>query len=343
MFAATICSSVIVAGHLTGELAAARQDGLDDAPPPGLERPGAPPSRRRPGTRAAPRSVAQAARHRRQQVRVARVHGVDVLVLEGDAAGHGPVGGKRRERRGERLVPAERVQIHAPRVAQRPGSAGRPGILERPDGDLRRCSARGRAAKTAFQHRWRHVCFVRSLVAAGLFLAAASSAQAQTWTIDPAHSAAHFAVRHMMVSTVRGDLGKITGTVDVRPRQAGGRLDRGHHRRQRDRHPRTGARQAPQERRLLRRREVPDDHLQVEEDRARRGRRLQGDRRSDDARRDEGSGARRRAAAARDQGSARQPRAPARRPRRSSTGRTSASPGAGRSTAAAWWCPTRCR
>jgi len=54
-------------------------------------------------------------------------------------------------------------------------------------------------------------------VAAALFLAAAPAVQAQTWTIDAAHSAAHFAVRHMMVSTVRGDLGKITGTVNFDP------------------------------------------------------------------------------------------------------------------------------
>jgi polyisoprenoid-binding protein YceI len=55
------------------------------------------------------------------------------------------------------------------------------------------------------------------VVAAGLVLAAASSAQAQTWTIDASHSAAHFAVRHMMVSTVRGDMGKLTGTVTFDP------------------------------------------------------------------------------------------------------------------------------
>jgi polyisoprenoid-binding protein YceI len=54
-------------------------------------------------------------------------------------------------------------------------------------------------------------------VAAGLFLAAASSVQAQTWTIDSSHSAAHFAVRHMMVTTVRGDMGKISGTVTFDP------------------------------------------------------------------------------------------------------------------------------
>ena len=55
--------------------------------------------------------------------------------------------------------------------------------------------------------------FRRSLVTVAVFLGAASAAQAQTWAIDSAHSAAHFAVRHMMVSTVRGDMGKITGTV----------------------------------------------------------------------------------------------------------------------------------
>jgi polyisoprenoid-binding protein YceI len=54
-------------------------------------------------------------------------------------------------------------------------------------------------------------------VAAGLFLAAASSVQAQTWTIDSSHSAAQFAVRHMMVTTVRGDMGKITGAVSFDP------------------------------------------------------------------------------------------------------------------------------
>jgi polyisoprenoid-binding protein YceI len=54
-------------------------------------------------------------------------------------------------------------------------------------------------------------------LAASLFLAAAPDALAQAWTIDASHSAAHFAVRHMMVSTVRGDMGKITGTVTFDP------------------------------------------------------------------------------------------------------------------------------
>ena len=52
-------------------------------------------------------------------------------------------------------------------------------------------------------------------VATAVVLAVSTPAFAQpaTWNIDSAHSAASFSVRHMMVSTVRGDLGKVTGTV----------------------------------------------------------------------------------------------------------------------------------
>jgi polyisoprenoid-binding protein YceI len=35
----------------------------------------------------------------------------------------------------------------------------------------------------------------------------------QTWSIDPAHSAAQFQVRHLMISTVRGEFEKMSGTV----------------------------------------------------------------------------------------------------------------------------------
>jgi polyisoprenoid-binding protein YceI len=35
------------------------------------------------------------------------------------------------------------------------------------------------------------------------------------WKIDPAHTSAQFAVRHLMVSTVRGSLGKVTGVVNI--------------------------------------------------------------------------------------------------------------------------------
>lgn len=38
---------------------------------------------------------------------------------------------------------------------------------------------------------------------------------ASTWEIDSAHSVALFAVKHMMVSTVHGKLGKVSGTVQM--------------------------------------------------------------------------------------------------------------------------------
>jgi polyisoprenoid-binding protein YceI len=46
-------------------------------------------------------------------------------------------------------------------------------------------------------------------------LAAPAVAGASTWTIDPAHSRAQFAVRHLMVSTVRGQLGRVTGVMTL--------------------------------------------------------------------------------------------------------------------------------
>ena len=70
--------------------------------------------------------------------------------------------------------------------------------------------------------RWMWACvIVAALVAPALVgrpLAAtqgraAAPADQTEWTIDPAHSAANFAVRHMLVSTVRGKLGQVTGKV----------------------------------------------------------------------------------------------------------------------------------
>src|SRR5262245_12005223 len=40
-------------------------------------------------------------------------------------------------------------------------------------------------------------------------------ARAATWQIDPVHSAAQFSARHMMVSNVQGEFGKVTGTVNI--------------------------------------------------------------------------------------------------------------------------------
>lgn len=39
--------------------------------------------------------------------------------------------------------------------------------------------------------------------------------RASTWDIDPAHTSAQFAVRHLMVSTVRGEFGKVSGVVNL--------------------------------------------------------------------------------------------------------------------------------
>ena len=41
-----------------------------------------------------------------------------------------------------------------------------------------------------------------------------SFAQATAWQIDPAHSAAQFTVRHLMIANVKGDFIKMTGVVN---------------------------------------------------------------------------------------------------------------------------------
>lgn len=38
------------------------------------------------------------------------------------------------------------------------------------------------------------------------------------WYIDPAHTQVHFSVKHMMVSTVRGRLGRLSGRLDLDPK-----------------------------------------------------------------------------------------------------------------------------
>jgi polyisoprenoid-binding protein YceI len=45
-----------------------------------------------------------------------------------------------------------------------------------------------------------------------------SQAQEGNWRIDPLHSGAHFSVRHMMISTVRGEFTGITGSVTYDPK-----------------------------------------------------------------------------------------------------------------------------
>jgi polyisoprenoid-binding protein YceI len=57
--------------------------------------------------------------------------------------------------------------------------------------------------------------FSIALLAAVLSLPATFPANAatSTWQIDPAHTAAQFAVKHLMISTVRGEFKGVTGTV----------------------------------------------------------------------------------------------------------------------------------
>jgi polyisoprenoid-binding protein YceI len=54
-----------------------------------------------------------------------------------------------------------------------------------------------------------------AVAAIALLTAAPAFAAPAAWEIDPAHSAATFSIKHMMVSTVRGEFGKISGTVTL--------------------------------------------------------------------------------------------------------------------------------
>ena len=49
-------------------------------------------------------------------------------------------------------------------------------------------------------------------------LVLSAGAQEVTWRIDPLHSGAHFSVRHMMISTVRGEFGGVNGAVAYDPK-----------------------------------------------------------------------------------------------------------------------------
>ncbi len=48
-------------------------------------------------------------------------------------------------------------------------------------------------------------------------LSASAFAQLEAWKIDPAHTAAQFAVRHMGISTVRGEFRKVSGSASYDP------------------------------------------------------------------------------------------------------------------------------
>jgi len=63
----------------------------------------------------------------------------------------------------------------------------------------------------------------RLLLIASVCFAIANSlaAQIQSWRIDPSHSSAGFAVRHLGISTVRGDFNKVSGKVLYYPAEVG--------------------------------------------------------------------------------------------------------------------------
>jgi len=52
-------------------------------------------------------------------------------------------------------------------------------------------------------------------IAAALVAGSAGTALASDWNIDPAHTASQFSVKHMMISTVRGQFGKTTGKIHI--------------------------------------------------------------------------------------------------------------------------------
>jgi polyisoprenoid-binding protein YceI len=58
--------------------------------------------------------------------------------------------------------------------------------------------------------------FIRPLALLAL-LTTASSAFAATYDVDPSHTRVGFSVTHMMVSTVRGEFGVVSGTVEWDP------------------------------------------------------------------------------------------------------------------------------
>jgi polyisoprenoid-binding protein YceI len=51
------------------------------------------------------------------------------------------------------------------------------------------------------------------LAAAVLSISAPGLVLAATWELDPAHTGVHFKVRHLMVSSVRGDFEKVSGKI----------------------------------------------------------------------------------------------------------------------------------
>lgn len=59
---------------------------------------------------------------------------------------------------------------------------------------------------------------MRSIFGLALVMCGALHAQAVHWRIDPLHSSAQFSVKHLMISTVRGQFGGVKGTIVYDPK-----------------------------------------------------------------------------------------------------------------------------
>jgi len=60
----------------------------------------------------------------------------------------------------------------------------------------------------------RRVLRFATLAVLAVLAASAPAAAADVWQIDGAHSAVQFKVTHLMIATVRGEFGKLTGTIE---------------------------------------------------------------------------------------------------------------------------------
>jgi polyisoprenoid-binding protein YceI len=56
---------------------------------------------------------------------------------------------------------------------------------------------------------------MKRLAVALALLPGLALAQTSTWTIDPSHTHSSFTVRHLVISNVRGEFGKTTGTIKL--------------------------------------------------------------------------------------------------------------------------------
>ena len=85
---------------------------------------------------------------------------------------------------------------------------------------------------------------MKRLLALAVALAAPAVSFAQsTWILEPTHTHSSFTIRHLVISNVRGEFGKTTGTVKLDDKDVTKSTRRGDDRDRLDRHPRRRPRQ----------------------------------------------------------------------------------------------------